>query len=259
MLLRQSSGKFSGLMAAVIALVLSAAVQASDVAAGRSLYESACLSCHGVEGNGQGPAAAEFVLRPRPFAQAAFKFDTDSDWIKGTDTDLANVIRNGAAQYGGSAMMVGWPSLSEPDIGNLVAYIRTLGPQRVPQAAAVGFDIGFAAVYQLLSDRCGECHVQGAADGPWSLDTPPGESRFPTCLALPEDEQLICASYHELLDPPADGIPGWVVPEETAASAPYVQACVPEGSFHIGYAIPEQPEADLCAALGSWIESGAGY
>ncbi len=96
--------------------------------AGKILFASVCQSCHGQDGAGDGPGAAEFVLRPRPFSQAAFKFDTDSDWEKGSDLDLANLIKNGAAAYGGSALMPSWPALTDENVLDLVAYIRSVGP-----------------------------------------------------------------------------------------------------------------------------------
>ena len=98
-----------------------------NAAAGKALFDSVCQTCHGEEGAGDGPGAAEFVLRPRPFSQAAFKFDTDSDWEKGSDVDLANVIKNGATAYGGSMLMPAWPALSDKNVADLVAFIRSVG------------------------------------------------------------------------------------------------------------------------------------
>jgi len=103
-----------------------AVVHAGDVSAGAALYETTCISCHGEGGDGNGVAADDFVLKPRPFAQAAFKFDTDADWESGSDADLMNVIKNGTAAYGGSAMMPPWSGLADSDIENLIAYIRSL-------------------------------------------------------------------------------------------------------------------------------------
>ena len=64
---------------------------------------------------------------PRSFITAEFKFDTDADWQRGTDADLANVIIEGAQAFGGSPLMPSWGQvLSDDDIANLVTYIRTL-------------------------------------------------------------------------------------------------------------------------------------
>ncbi len=93
---------------------------------GQVLYEQLCASCHGDYGEGDGTIANEVLLRPRSFALNAFKFDTDADWQRGTDADLGNVIKNGTAAYGGSALMPPWSGLSDDDISALVAHIRQL-------------------------------------------------------------------------------------------------------------------------------------
>jgi mono/diheme cytochrome c family protein len=235
-------------------ICVAAGAHAQDVARGKELYDGVCQSCHGPDGEGDGPGAAEFLLRPRPFSQAAFKFDTDADWQKGTDQDLADVIRKGAAAYGGSSMMAPWPSLSDDQISSLIAYIRSLEPGRPEPAAA---DVTFSGVYELLSTHCRACHVKGIADGPWSLDTPPRDDYFAECLDEEPSNQLRCTTWHQLVEVPAPDFPAWVQPADPEASAPYVQACNPADSFHIGHSMPEKlPDAD-CAALLGWIEAGA--
>ena len=89
------------------------------------LYPALCASCHGASGQGDGPGIPEGVIRPRPFSAEAFKFDTDADWQKGTDVDIANVIKNGTQFYGGSPLMPPWPALSEEDVSGLVERVRS--------------------------------------------------------------------------------------------------------------------------------------
>lgn len=112
--------------AACALLAAPAAVQAADVAAGKALYEANCSSCHGMQGKGDGPVGAALNPKPRDFSKGEFKFDTDKDGKTGTETDLENVIKNGAAAYGGSALMAPWAALSDQDIQNIIAYIHTL-------------------------------------------------------------------------------------------------------------------------------------
>ena len=114
------------LSTAVIALFAAGAAQA-DPAAGKDLFvKTNCNSCHGMNGEGDGPVAAALDPKPRNYVKGEFKFDADKDGSVGADMDLALVIKNGAAAYGGSAMMMPNPTLSEADIQLLITYIRSL-------------------------------------------------------------------------------------------------------------------------------------
>ena len=116
------------LVTAVIALLaLPTAAVAADAAAGKMKYDMFCVTCHGATGKGDGPGAPPDP-KPRDLSVGDFKFDTDADGTSGTDADLKNVIRNGAAKYGGSPLMVAWPAGAVPDadIDNIIAYIRSL-------------------------------------------------------------------------------------------------------------------------------------
>ena len=100
---------------------------AGDVAAGKAKYTMFCNSCHGPTGKGDGPVGAALNPKPRDFSVGDFKFDTDKDGTPGSDTDLRNVIKNGGTAYGGSPMMAPWgATLSEADLDNLVAFVRSL-------------------------------------------------------------------------------------------------------------------------------------
>ena len=107
-----------------------AALAAGDVEAGREKFQAFCASCHGPEGKGDGPTgkalAAAGQPAPRDFSKGEFKLDTDGDGKTGTDADLKNVITKGAMAYGGSAMMAPVAGLSDQDLDNLVAFIRSL-------------------------------------------------------------------------------------------------------------------------------------
>ncbi len=118
----------SSLAAAFAAAVLlvPGAAPAADAAAGKATFELNCVSCHGVSGKGDGPVGAVLQPPPRDFSQGDFKFDTDGDGKPGTDADLKAVIAQGAAAFGGSPLMAPWPTLSDDDVANVIAHIRSL-------------------------------------------------------------------------------------------------------------------------------------
>lgn len=116
---------------AALAIALAAAsspTAASDAAAGKAVYDGkgACATCHGATGAGDGAAAAALNPKPASFVSAAFRLDADGDGQPGGDADIANVIKHGGAKYGGNAAMPGRSDLTDAEVGNLVAYIRSL-------------------------------------------------------------------------------------------------------------------------------------
>jgi mono/diheme cytochrome c family protein len=115
-------------MAALATLLAPAGALAGDAAAGKTVYTINCLSCHGETGKGDGPVGAVLPPpSPRDFSVGDFAFDTDEDGKPGTDADLKAVISKGAGAFGGNQMMAPWGGiLSDDDIDNVIAYIRTL-------------------------------------------------------------------------------------------------------------------------------------
>ena len=113
---------------AIAALSITAAANAGDAATGKTIYDGkgGCAACHGATGAGDGAAAAALNPKPASFTSAVFRIDTDGDGTTGSDTDLANAIKNGAAKYGGNPAMPGRADLTDAEISALVAYIRAL-------------------------------------------------------------------------------------------------------------------------------------
>ena len=108
------------------ALLTPALAFAADAAAGKTTFTTYCASCHGDTGKGDGPVGAALQPPPRDFSVGDFKYDTDDDGKAGSDADLKNVITQGAAAFGGSPLMAPWPSLSDAEVENVIAHIRSL-------------------------------------------------------------------------------------------------------------------------------------
>lgn len=110
----------------VVAWLPGSALAEGDAAAGKALFDANCSSCHGVSGKGDGPIGAALVPAPRDFTLAAFAFDANQNGVAGEDVDLTQVIQNGAMKYGGSPLMAPWPSLTDDQVTDLIAHIRSL-------------------------------------------------------------------------------------------------------------------------------------
>ncbi len=83
-----------------------------SVAAGKALFQQNCIVCHGVDGRGDGPAAAD--LNPAP---TDFRLHTPLH----PDTSFFAFIANG---YPGSAMPAFKDQFSDEEIWNLVNFLR---------------------------------------------------------------------------------------------------------------------------------------
>jgi len=114
-----------------LALVIPAtALGGGNAAEGKKTYDLLCMVCHGVTGAGDGPAGVALNPPPRNFTSGEFKFDGDKDGVIGTDEDLHIVIKKGGAAFGGNPVMVPWMQLSDAEVANLIAYIRSLASTR---------------------------------------------------------------------------------------------------------------------------------
>ncbi len=120
---------FSTITVATVTAAFSPSVAAADdIARGKELFMGvgACFSCHGAEGKGDGAAAAALTPKPASFATGAFKYDTDKDGKTGTETDIANIIGQGAVAFGGSPMMAARADIPEADRKALAKFVLSL-------------------------------------------------------------------------------------------------------------------------------------
>jgi len=89
----------------------------------RGLYREHCALCHGVTGDGAGPAAAFVNPYPRDFRRGTFKFkSTQGPATQPTDRDLRSILENGMP---GTAMPA-FRLLDDDHLDALVHYVKYL-------------------------------------------------------------------------------------------------------------------------------------
>jgi cytochrome c oxidase cbb3-type subunit I/II len=90
------------------------------IAYGKEVYQRRCVGCHGVSGDGNGPAATFlYKQRPRNFTAAVFKFRLTKEPLP-TDGDLLRTITRGVR---GTAMPA-WHELPLTDRLAVIQYIK---------------------------------------------------------------------------------------------------------------------------------------
>ena len=93
----------------------------ANVENGKRIYNEWCAQCHGYEGDGKGYAENFSFPKPRDFTVGVYKFKTTASGMPPLDEDIARTIREGLH----GTTMPGWKRLSDEDIRDLVAYLKT--------------------------------------------------------------------------------------------------------------------------------------
>ncbi len=161
------------------------------VQSGRESFINRCSGCHGMNADGNGPAAVMLNPRPRNLVAGSFKFRSTPMGTLPTVSDLLRTINQGIP---GSAMPP-FKELSDMEKLSLVAYIRSLRPEfnetRADQqplalsqppkeiftkkAGLLAAAVRGKAIYD---KTCIACHgAKGAGDGPSAADLQDSEDK----------------------------------------------------------------------------------
>ena len=146
---------------------------------GRKVYFEACSPCHGIRGDGKGPAAAGFDPAPRNFRRGVYKFRSTVSGMLPLDRDLERTVREGLA----GTEMPRWKGvLAENDIMAVVQYVKTFSPyfddpKSLPQPDDIvkvpekrPFEPSLASIAAgrqiFIKQDCVKCHgEEGRGDG----------------------------------------------------------------------------------------------
>lgn len=166
---------------AVVGSVIAApaAVRAESDAAtlelGQEVYGVYCAGCHGVEGDGNGPAAEMLIVKPRDFTSGIFKFRSTPNGTLPTDADLLRIVTHGINR----TAMPNFRLVPEVERKAVVAYLKTFFPAWEQKGAGEPIHLPAEPDFLMTSESiargaqlydmldCGRCHgAGGEGDGP---------------------------------------------------------------------------------------------
>lgn len=198
---------------------------------GREAFLNRCSGCHGVNGDGNGPAAPMLSPRPRNLVSGAFKLRSTPGGVLPTVSDLLRTLDQGIP---GSAM----PSFKElPDQEKLalVAYVRALRPEfastreqqvpvTIPEPPREIFSkkaglIAAAARGKAIYDKtCIACHgASGAGDGVSAAELKDNDDRPIKAADLRSPRMKSGKTARDLFKALATGLEGSPMPAFTDA------------------------------------------
>ncbi len=88
----------------------------------QALYEQQCAACHGLNGDGNGPAAVWVYPKPRNFSAGLFKIKSTPGTALPTDEDLFQSVTRGLP----GSSMPSFSYLPESQRRELVQYVKYL-------------------------------------------------------------------------------------------------------------------------------------
>jgi DMSO reductase family type II enzyme heme b subunit len=162
---------FGGAMLAAASLPSAVFAQQGDANAGKAVYEARCALCHGVKGDGKGPAAELLLPAPRDFTTGVYKIRSTANKVP-ADQDLFRIVTEGMP----GTSMPPWNVLPEKDRWNVVAYIKTFAGDKLkepPKKLELPKDVASSdasikrgrEMFEAI--ECHKCHGNaGRADGP---------------------------------------------------------------------------------------------
>lgn len=143
-----------------------------SIAAGKEIYEKRCYYCHGITGDGNGPASPRLDPKPRNFTRNEYKIRSTGPGVLPTDEDLFRIITSGVE---GSAMPF-WSTLTVAERWQVIHYIKTFNKDFKDKAAPKEVSLGAGKASDQESVKRGKklfkeakcflCHGEdGKADG----------------------------------------------------------------------------------------------
>lgn len=142
---------------------------------GKMIFHGVCGSCHGEDGSGEGPLAANLKVKPRDFRGGIFKNRSTASGQLPTDADIYRTIASGIH----STAMPSFQNITPENRWAVVQYVKTFSqrfadPSEYPlKVIRAGTPIPFSLESiirgrkQYIDMGCWRCHgATGEGDGP---------------------------------------------------------------------------------------------
>lgn len=97
-------------------------VSSETLKLGQEVYQKRCVQCHGVSGDGNGPAAEQMYPRPRDYRKGIFKFTSTPYGSKPVRDDLIRTVTIGVR----GTSMPAFKLLPQEEISAVVDYVLAL-------------------------------------------------------------------------------------------------------------------------------------
>ena len=145
-------------------------------AGGPQMYADRCAVCHGPNGSGDGPLAAELMPPPRNFVHGSYRVRSTAYGAAPLDSDIIGSTANGVGDTAMGRFLV----LGADRLDTLTKHVMSFNPKlfdTVPDGLSgnptpPGSTVQLAARGRAVYDeaKCGECHgATGRGDGAKSL------------------------------------------------------------------------------------------
>ena len=144
---------------------------------GRNLYLRHCMHCHGVSGDGAGPTAQYFRVRPRDYRQGVIKFTSTKATVpRPSRDDLFRIVKLGVP----GTYMPSFMLLPDDEVKAIVEYVRWLamrGEMERKLNAWLSLDYSQAAVQDTL-ENSSVAEIRAGFDEVWADESSGNIERY---------------------------------------------------------------------------------
>lgn len=154
-------------------------VLGSALQAGRNLYLRHCMHCHGVSGDGAGPTAQYFKVKPRDYRRGIIKFTSTKATIRPSRDDLFRIIKLGVP----GTYMPSFMLLPDDEVKLIGEYVRWLA-MRGEMERKLNAWLVTSYSQEAVDESESVAELQAEFDTEWSEDAGDYIERFGNDLKL---------------------------------------------------------------------------